>query len=61
MSKTVGYICDLCGVRYDKESSVNWYIGKSEKKPSGIDKTDYDLCPECQIKLRTFIKQQKGE
>ena len=55
--KTVGYICDLCGKRYEQESNVNWYIGKKEHKQSGMDRTDYDLCPECQIKLRTLIKE----
>lgn len=57
--KKATYECDLCGRRYDLESLVNWGIHKKDYS-KGLDRQDFDLCPECQLKIRTLMKELRS-
>ena len=59
--KITAYKCDRCGTLYENGSNADFTIKERHSVPGTVESQDYDLCPDCQLRLKTWMREGKKE
>ena len=59
--KKVVYVCDMCGKEFLSATPLSNYQFPQYKSMSKIEKTDMEICEDCQKIIADFILEQHGK
>lgn len=55
--KITAYKCDRCGALYENNSTADFTLREAHKTAQTVSQSDYDLCIDCQLKLKSWLRE----